>query len=107
VRRALSLLLLFVVLGASACATKHFETVVEIAASSQPRSCDGRFTVKPLNGWGYRVDACEGPLYFRCFSARHSMGRTQCCARVADEAAAVALVHFEGAQPVTCVPFVD
>ena len=105
VRRAIALFV--VIVGASACAKVRFETVVEIAASGHPRTCDGRFTVTQLSGSGYRVDACEGTLYYRCFYARKTMGRTQCCAEVADEAEATSWVHFDGPEPTTCEQFVD
>lgn len=100
----LATLLLLPILAISAC-TNHFETVVEIAASKQARTCDGRFTLKKLNDWAYRVDACEGPLYYRCSFARKSMEK-QCCHLVEDESAATSIIGTQGRNP-TCVAFVD
>jgi hypothetical protein len=96
-------------LGAlSACATSHFETVVEIAASKRPRACTAPFAVRRLNDWAYRVDACDGPLYFRCAYQRKTMGRTQCCHSVPDESSATALLATMGGEnETTCQDFVD
>jgi hypothetical protein len=90
----------------SSCARSHFETVVEISASKHPRTCDGRFTVHALNSYAYRVDACEGALYYRCFYQRKTMGRGQCCEQVEDEDTATATFGSIGADT-TCVSFVD
>jgi hypothetical protein len=91
-----------------ACAASHFDTVVEIAASGRPRACTEPFRVKRLNDWAFRVDACEGALYYRCSYARKTMGRTQCCHPVPDEASATALLGAAApdAQK-TCQDFVD
>jgi hypothetical protein len=91
-----------------ACATSHFETVVEVAASKRPRTCTAPFVVKALNGWAYRVDACEGTLYYRCSYQRKSMGRSQCCHPVPDEASATSLLAPVGAaSETTCQDFID
>ena len=100
-------IVLFALLLLAACATSHFEDVVRVAASKHPRECTTPYTVTKLNGWGYRVDACEGPLFYRCSYARKTMGRTQCCDLVADEAAATALLSAAPGESATCLEFVD
>lgn len=82
-----------------ACATSHYEDVVRIAASKHPRACTTPYTVAPLGRWAFRVDACEGTLFYRCWAGpnsararRKSMGRTQCCAPVPDETSATAVI---------------
>ena len=89
--------------------TRHYEDVVRIAASKHPRACTTPYTVAPLSGWGYRVDACEGTLYYRCHAQRKSMGHTQCCTLVPDEASATTLLAVSDTtgQRSTCVEFAD
>ncbi len=84
----------------------HYEDVVRIAASKHPRECSEPYKVAPLGGWAYRVDACEGALYYRCYAQRKSMGHTQCCGLVPDEASATAIFSAAGAAD-TCVEFAD
>ena len=93
----------------SACAANHYDDVVRIAASKHPRNCTEPYTVTPLSRWGFRVDACEGTLYYRCWQQRKSMGRTQCCSIVPDEASATALVSASDTtgERSTCVEFAD
>jgi hypothetical protein len=80
----------------ASCATahSHFDDVVRVAASKHPRDCTAPYTVQKLNGWAYRVDACEGPLYYRCAfdTDRDMVGRRQCCEPMRDEGSATALV---------------
>jgi hypothetical protein len=92
-----------------ACVTSHYEDVVRIAASKHPRVCTAPYKVIPLARWGYRVDACEGTLYYRCSAQRKSMGRTQCCSLVDDEASATALLAASATtgEGSTCVEFAD
>lgn len=94
---------------ACAAGTRHYEDVVRIAASKHPRACTTPYTVTPLRNWGYRVDACEGTLYYRCHAKGKSMGRTQCCTLVPDEASATALIALSDTtgERSTCVEFAD
>jgi hypothetical protein len=95
-------------LALASCATSHFETVVEIAASKSPRQCSAPFAVRRLSDWAYRVDACDGTTYFRCSYQRKTMGRSQCCHPVPDEATATALLGATGdAAQTTCQDFID
>ncbi len=95
-------------LALSSCATSHFETVVEIAASKRPRSCEAPFKVSRLSDWAYRVDSCDDVTYFRCSYTRKTMGRSQCCHPVPDEATAIALFGAQGeATQTTCQDFID
>ena len=97
-----------VLLALASCATSRFETVVEIAASKSPRQCTAPFVVNRLTDWAYRVDACDGTTYFRCAYQRKTMGRSQCCHPVADEATATALLGAMGsATQTTCQDFID
>lgn len=91
----------------AACATSHYDDVVRLAASKHARGCSAPYAIAKLNGWGYRVDACEGTLYYRCSYQRKSMGRTQCCHQVADSSAATALVSPSDPTAETCIEFVD
>jgi hypothetical protein len=90
-----------------ACATSHFDDVVRLAASKHPRECTTPYTVTQLNGWSFRVDACEGTHYYRCSYRRKSMGRTQCCREVADASAASAFLSPSGPAGSTCMEFAD
>jgi hypothetical protein len=94
---------------ACAAGTRHYEDVVRIAASKHPRACTTPYTVTPLGSWSYRVDACEGTLYYRCHAQQKSMGHTQCCTLVPDEAAATALLAASNTtgERSTCVEFAD
>lgn len=92
------------------CATSHFDEVVRVAASKHPRDCTAPYTVKKLNGWAYRVDACERPLYYRCAfdTDRDMVGRRQCCELMPDEASATALAGAEIPKASsTCLEFAD
>ena len=92
-----------------ACATNHYEDVVRIAASKHPRTCTAPYTVVSLGRWAFRVDACEGALFYRCWAQRRTMGRTQCCSIMPDAASATAAVaagDTTGEQS-TCVEFAD
>ena len=95
------------VLALSSCATSHFETVVEIAASKRPQKCATPFAVSRLNRWAYRVDACDETTYFRCAYVQKATGLSQCCHPVPDEAAATALLGARDAAQTTCQDFVD
>lgn len=107
-RRPVVTLAVLLLLTLASCATSHFETVVEIAASKSPRQCTAPFAVKRLSDWAYRVDACDGTTYFRCSYQRKTMGRSQCCHPVADEATATALFGATGqATQTTCQDFID
>lgn len=87
------------------CVTSHFEDVVRVAASEHPRACTAPYTVKKLNGWAYRVDACEGTLYYSC-AFKPNTAVTECCYPVPDEAAATAAVRLTG-QVSTCLDFAN
>jgi len=93
----------------ASCTTYRYEDVVRIAASKHPRTCTEPYTVAPLGSWGFRVDACEGTLFYRCWVRRKSMGRTQCCAIVPDQESATSVVVGSGttADRSTCVEFAD
>lgn len=101
-----ALMALFAPFSLGACAASHYEEVVRIAASKHPRQCTAPYTVTKLNSWGYRVDACEGTLYYRCSNRRKSLGRTQCCHEVANADRATALLSASDPTEM-CVELVD
>ncbi len=109
-RRVLaSILALAPLASVASCASNHYDDVVRIAASKHPRSCAEPYKVAALSRWGFRVDACEGTLFYRCWSQRKSMGRTQCCSLVPDEDSATSVVTASdtGGLRSTCVEFAD
>ncbi len=78
------------------CWPSHFEVVVRQAEAARA-PCYQQVEVRALNAYAYRVDACEVTTFYRCYSKRKSMGGMQCCYRAENEAAATAMVSFDGA----------
>jgi hypothetical protein len=96
----------FVVLSAIAsltsCAHTHFEPIVA-SAYVRDGGCDERtrVDVEPLSSWGFRARGCgEGEAYYRCYFERKTLGKVQCCARVASAGAATAVIALKGRDPV-------
>jgi predicted RNA-binding Zn-ribbon protein involved in translation (DUF1610 family) len=95
------LLACFVVIALSGCAN-HFDSVVRTAAA-KTSTCGGELAVRK-EGYGYRVVSCGETSYYRCYFARRTMGRTQCCSKVADADEASSLFSVPGADGV-CMNF--
>jgi hypothetical protein len=85
----------FAVISFGGCVHERFQEIATQAAAQQTSKCTSStaVTTYPLSEeYAFRIDTCEGPTYWRCWYKRHSMGREQCCARVASQDEATAFI---------------
>jgi hypothetical protein len=77
------------------CASTRFEAVVRKAANERPGSCGREVVLERLTDWSFRVQGCDGTLYYRCYYDRRTSGRMECCYEVPNERAATERFSIE------------
>ncbi len=94
ISKALVAMALGVALASLGCFENHFREVATQAAAEQS-SCEGSskpMAVKQLESYAFEAETCRGPAYYRCYYQRKTMGRVQCCGRVATYEEATATI---------------